>query len=285
MFSGSSLTMRATLPTVVDSLAPNAKEIFDRNRGRPACARRRSRQRTPRPSKTPAPVPASGELLCPDLRVGRAADLYVERRGAAATATVAARFSTPATTSAPAGAGRWSCAASATSATGCRPTRRSTGSAAASALPHRRQAPLLQRRLRVGRLLLEGRRTRSAWRSGRSTRTAAAAAGAQGPEGLLLLPRPGAHPGDEALAQPPRLPRLQPGPAAASGSGSAPRSAGRTSTPPTTTASGSTSAACAAASPSSCGSTPQNLLYEEHESNNRSVRIIRLPYRDGPQHC
>ncbi len=30
---------------------------------------------------------------------------------------------------------------------------------------------------------------------------------------------------------------------------------------------------------------PQNLLYEEHENNNRSVRIVRLPYRDGPQHC
>jgi hypothetical protein len=30
---------------------------------------------------------------------------------------------------------------------------------------------------------------------------------------------------------------------------------------------------------------PKNLLYEEHENNNRSVRIIRLPYRDGPQHC
>jgi hypothetical protein len=30
---------------------------------------------------------------------------------------------------------------------------------------------------------------------------------------------------------------------------------------------------------------PENLLYEEHEGNNRSVRIIRLPYRDGPQHC
>jgi Lysyl oxidase len=30
---------------------------------------------------------------------------------------------------------------------------------------------------------------------------------------------------------------------------------------------------------------PHNLLYEEHERNNRSVRIIRLPYRDGPQGC
>jgi hypothetical protein len=30
---------------------------------------------------------------------------------------------------------------------------------------------------------------------------------------------------------------------------------------------------------------PQNLLFEEHEGNNRSVRIIRLPYRDGPQNC
>ena len=30
---------------------------------------------------------------------------------------------------------------------------------------------------------------------------------------------------------------------------------------------------------------PLNLLFEEHENNNRSVRIIRLPYRDGPQHC
>jgi Lysyl oxidase len=30
---------------------------------------------------------------------------------------------------------------------------------------------------------------------------------------------------------------------------------------------------------------PKNLLFEEHENNNRSVRIIRLPYRDGPQSC
>lgn len=30
---------------------------------------------------------------------------------------------------------------------------------------------------------------------------------------------------------------------------------------------------------------PYNLLYEEHEGNNRSTRIIRLPYRDGPQNC
>lgn len=30
---------------------------------------------------------------------------------------------------------------------------------------------------------------------------------------------------------------------------------------------------------------PQNLLYESDESNNRSVRIVRLPYRDGPQRC
>ncbi len=30
---------------------------------------------------------------------------------------------------------------------------------------------------------------------------------------------------------------------------------------------------------------PKNLLYEEHEGNNRSTRIVRLPYRDGPQHC
>jgi hypothetical protein len=30
---------------------------------------------------------------------------------------------------------------------------------------------------------------------------------------------------------------------------------------------------------------PENLLFEEHEGNNRSTRIIRLPYRDGPQNC
>ncbi|HEX6227835.1 MAG TPA: lysyl oxidase family protein [Solirubrobacterales bacterium] len=30
---------------------------------------------------------------------------------------------------------------------------------------------------------------------------------------------------------------------------------------------------------------PRNLFYEENERNNRSVRIIRLPYRDGPQRC
>jgi hypothetical protein len=30
---------------------------------------------------------------------------------------------------------------------------------------------------------------------------------------------------------------------------------------------------------------PENLLFEEHEGNNRSTRIVRLPYSDGPQHC
>ena len=30
---------------------------------------------------------------------------------------------------------------------------------------------------------------------------------------------------------------------------------------------------------------PQNLLYEENEHDNRSQRIVRLPYHDGPQHC
>ena len=30
---------------------------------------------------------------------------------------------------------------------------------------------------------------------------------------------------------------------------------------------------------------PHNYLYEEHEGNNRSVRVFRLPYRDGPQRC
>ena len=30
---------------------------------------------------------------------------------------------------------------------------------------------------------------------------------------------------------------------------------------------------------------PENLLFESNERNNRSVRVIRLPYRDGPQNC
>jgi hypothetical protein len=30
---------------------------------------------------------------------------------------------------------------------------------------------------------------------------------------------------------------------------------------------------------------PQNLLYESNERNNRSARIVRLPYHPGPQHC
>ena len=30
---------------------------------------------------------------------------------------------------------------------------------------------------------------------------------------------------------------------------------------------------------------PRNHLYESSEANNRSTRIIRLPYRDGPQNC
>jgi len=30
---------------------------------------------------------------------------------------------------------------------------------------------------------------------------------------------------------------------------------------------------------------PENLLYESNERNNRSTRIIRLPYRSGPQRC
>ncbi|HEX5375694.1 MAG TPA: lysyl oxidase family protein [Solirubrobacterales bacterium] len=30
---------------------------------------------------------------------------------------------------------------------------------------------------------------------------------------------------------------------------------------------------------------PENLLFESNEKNNRSARVIRLPYRDGPQRC
>jgi hypothetical protein len=30
---------------------------------------------------------------------------------------------------------------------------------------------------------------------------------------------------------------------------------------------------------------PENLLYESNERNNRSLRIVRLPYRPGPQRC
>jgi hypothetical protein len=30
---------------------------------------------------------------------------------------------------------------------------------------------------------------------------------------------------------------------------------------------------------------PQNLLYEENEHDNRSLRIVRLPFHPGPQHC
>lgn len=30
---------------------------------------------------------------------------------------------------------------------------------------------------------------------------------------------------------------------------------------------------------------PENLLFEENERNNRSTRIVRLPYRDGAQNC
>jgi Lysyl oxidase len=30
---------------------------------------------------------------------------------------------------------------------------------------------------------------------------------------------------------------------------------------------------------------PQNLFYEENEHDNRSMRIVRLPYHPGPQHC
>jgi hypothetical protein len=30
---------------------------------------------------------------------------------------------------------------------------------------------------------------------------------------------------------------------------------------------------------------PENHLYESNERNNRSTRLIRLPYRPGPQHC
>jgi hypothetical protein len=30
---------------------------------------------------------------------------------------------------------------------------------------------------------------------------------------------------------------------------------------------------------------PQNLFYEMNERDNRSMRIVRLPYRAGPQHC
>ena len=94
-----------------------------------------------------------------------------------------------------------------------------------------------------------------------------------------------AHAGDEALAAPPRLPRLQPGPRAQAGQARhLGRLVGHLPLRPTT-ASGSTSAACAAASPSSCASTRKTCSSRKNEGNNRSTRIVRLPYRDGPQHC
>jgi hypothetical protein len=30
---------------------------------------------------------------------------------------------------------------------------------------------------------------------------------------------------------------------------------------------------------------PENLFFEDNERDNRSVRIVRLPYHAGPQHC
>ena len=88
-----------------------------------------------------------------------------------------------------------------------------------------------------------------------------------------------------ALAGPPRTTPAATRTRAGSGCGSAPRSAGRTSTPPTTTASGSTSAGLRGCFAFVMRVDPQNLLYESNENDNRSVRIVRLPYHAGPQHC
>ena len=76
--------------------------------------------------ENPCVGPEAGSAALPRSRVGPAADLYVEHRGPGATAAptstpaVAAPSCTPPTTSAPAAAGRWSCAGASTNAPGCR---------------------------------------------------------------------------------------------------------------------------------------------------------------------
>ena len=118
-------------------------------------------------------------------------------------------------------------------------------------VPHRRQPPLHRRR-RPTSAAPTGRST--SWRASSCARSCAdgklGPVRADEPEAELLPARPRADPARQALAAHPPLPRLQPGPEHPARRRSAPRSAGRTSTPPTTTSSTSTSAACAAASSS-----------------------------------
>ena len=127
--------------------------------------------------------------------------------------------------------------------------------------------------------------TRSAWRSGRSTNGQAAAAGPQGAEGLLLPARPRADEADASLA-----------PATAS-------TRAATRNPARQRVRLGTSVGWSDIYPAEYDRQwvnvsglrgcfafvmrvdPQNLLYEEDEHDNRSVRIVRLPYHPGPQHC
>ena len=80
-FSGSSLTVRSTIPTARDTLWPG-EALASLASPRSACRRlAASSPRPPRPRREPLQRPGSGELLCPDLRVGPAEDLFVEHAG------------------------------------------------------------------------------------------------------------------------------------------------------------------------------------------------------------
>ena len=109
--------------------------------------------------RTPAQGPDRGHLLCPNLRIGPPSDLYVEQRrhgGAGAAARDQRRR-------APAAAGRWSCAASATAGARMRVNqgiyRAGGGSRVFRTDAH---AALHRRRRLLRRLLLEGPPARSA---------------------------------------------------------------------------------------------------------------------------
>ena len=253
-----------------------------------ACARRRSLARLP-PShrrggaaEQPLRRPGVGDLLCPDLRVGPPTDLYVEHArwlrhaaGAGAAARGNDIRSRP----------RADRAARAQHKQAWMQANQAiyrVGGGVEPSAPS--AASLLRRRRRVGRRPTGRSTTRPSmeiWSlderrrplggSARARRSTTACATSSGPG------RCGARP-HRATAPAART-------RAASGCRSAPRSAGRTSTPPTTTASGSASPGCAAATPSSCGSTRRTCSTSRNEHDNRSVRIVRLPYRDGPQHC
>ena len=282
-FSGSSLKVRATIPTGRDSLRPVRAALRVLLADRAARLARRRRRRRGAPPRTPAKAPEPRHLLCPDLGSGPPTDLYVEQRRRRpttarcllhATSDVRSRGRGPMELRGRRnGLAHW-----------MRANQRD--------LPGRRrphhvrteaQPPLHRRRRLVRRLLLEGPPARSASslvarrpppaaaprpQRARSSTTACATSSGRRPMQALAAPPPSTPAATRTLPQAGPL---------------------------------GTSVGWSDIYPADYDQPvdqrrrparllrlrdavdPQNLLYESNEHDNRSRRIVRLPYHPGRQ--